>query len=204
MGKIKVLAFNGSPRLGGNTATLLDALGEGVVAAGGEWELIRVCDFEINPCIGCGACDNTGICVLEDDMPGMCEKILAADRVVLASPIYFYGITAQAKALVDRTQSLWNRKRLAAAASGAKIDPQRRGLLLAVAATQGAKVFDGAILTAKYAFDAMDFAYGGEVLCRGLEHQGDAARNREALDQARAAGKALVQARRKAAHCGGQ
>lgn len=192
MAKLKILAFNGSPRVRGNTATLLSALADGVTGAGGEWELIRVCDLDIRPCTACGGCDKTGSCVIEDDMAGIYPKIMAADRLVLASPIYFYGLTAQAKALVDRNQALWNRRRLGLDC-GKPLDPLRRGLLLSVAATQGARVFEGAILTAKYAFDAMGFTHGGEVLFRGLEYPRDASRQPEALVRATEAGRALVQ-----------
>ncbi|MFU8818130.1 MAG: flavodoxin family protein [Desulfurivibrio sp.] len=192
MAKIKVLAFNGSPRAGGNTATMLSALAEGVTAAGGEIEIVRICDLVIQPCIACGGCDETGECVLIDDMTQLYEKITAADRVVLASPIYFYGITAQAKALVDRNQALWSRWRLPGRQGQRADDSSRRGLLLAVAATKGVKVFDGAILTAKYAFDAMGFAYGGEVLVRGLEQCLDAAGRPEALREAGEQGRKLL------------
>lgn len=192
MEKIKVVAFNGSPRKGGNTVTLLAALAEGVKAAGGVIEIIRVCDLNIQPCNACGGCDDTGECVLIDDMTELYDKITAADRVVLASPIYFYGITAQAKALVDRTQALWCRGRLPEIPGPGRNEPSRRGLLLAVCATKGAKVFAGATLTAKYGFDAMGFAPGGEFLVRGLEEPLDAAARPEALREAEEQGRKLV------------
>lgn len=192
MAKLKVLAFNGSPRAGGNTATLLEAVAAGVAGAGGEHETIRVCELDIQACIGCGGCDRTGVCVINDDMACIYPKILAADRLVLASPIYFYGLTAQAKALVDRTQALWNRRRLGLD-GGKSAEPSRRGLLLAVAATRGGRVFEGAILTTRYAFDAMGFAYGDELLVRGLEGPRDASRQPEALRRAKEAGSRLVQ-----------
>ncbi|ADH85762.1 flavodoxin family protein [Desulfurivibrio alkaliphilus] len=191
MSKLKVLAFNGSPRLGGNTAAMLAALEEGVVGAGGEMVTIRVCDLDIQPCTACGACDETGECIIEDDMAALYPRIMAADRLVLASPIYFYGLTAQTKALVDRSQALWNRGRLGLERGPQA--PQRRGLLLAVAATKGPRVFEGAILTAKYAFDAMGFAHGGELLVRGLDAPGDAVQQPESLQRATKFGYALVQ-----------
>src|SRR3989339_1583562 len=95
--EMKVLALSGSPRKKGNTETLLRAVLKGVTAAGGEVELIRLYDLRIQPCIACGGCDKTGECVLEDDMQELYPKILAVPRGILASPIYFYGITAQAK-----------------------------------------------------------------------------------------------------------
>ena len=89
--KRQVLAINGSPRRRGNTEALLDAMAKGLAAAGALCEIVRVSDLDIHPCIGCGGCEKGGECVLEDDMTGLYPKIIEADRIVLASPIYFYG-----------------------------------------------------------------------------------------------------------------
>jgi len=189
---MKVLALSGSPRKQGNTETLLRAVLKGAEAGGGEVELIRLCDLRIQPCIGCGGCDKTGKCVLEDDMQELYPKILAAQRVILASPIYFYGITAQAKAFVDRCQALWNRKRLLKEKGEWRNDPTRKGFLVAVSATHGEKVFDGAILTAKYAFDAMGMQYGGEFVVKGMEGRGDMAKDAATLARAEEAGRKFM------------
>jgi multimeric flavodoxin WrbA len=189
---MKVLALSGSPRKKGNTETLLRAVLKGVTAAGGEVELIRLYDLRIQPCIGCGGCDKTGECVLEDDMQELYPKILAAPRVILASPIYFYGITAQAKAFVDRCQALWNRKRLEIEKGEWRQDPNRKGFLVAVAATHGEKVFDGAILTAKYGFDAMGLSYGGEFVVKGMDSRGDMAQDEATLARAEQAGRKFM------------
>ncbi|MDH4333100.1 MAG: flavodoxin family protein [Desulfobulbaceae bacterium] len=185
---MKVLALSGSPRKKGNSETLLRAVLKGVEATAGEIELIRLCDLRIQPCIACGGCDKSGECVLEDDMQGLYPKILGAQRIILASPIYFYGITAQAKGFVDRCQALWNRKRLQAEKGEWRNDPARKGYLVSVAATYGEKVFEGAILTAKYSFDAMGMGYGGEFLVRGMEGRGDMAKDATALARAELAG----------------
>jgi multimeric flavodoxin WrbA len=189
---MKVLALNGSPRKKGNTETLLRAVLKGVEAAGGEIELVRLYDLHIQPCIGCGGCDNTGKCVLEDDMQELYPKILASQRVILASPIYFYGITAQAKAFVDRCQALWNRKRLQIEKGEWHNDPTRKGFLVAVAATHGERVFEGAILTAKYAFDAMGMQYGGEFVVKGMESRGDMSKDGATLERAEQAGRKFM------------
>jgi multimeric flavodoxin WrbA len=189
---MKVLALNGSPRKTGNTETLLRAVLKGAEAAGGEIEVVRLYDLRIQPCIGCGGCDKTGECVLEDDMQDLYPKILAAQRVILASPIYFYGITAQAKAFVDRCQALWNRKRLAIAKGEWRNDPTRKGFLVAVAATHGEKVFEGAILTAKYGFDAMGLAYGGEFVVKGMDSRGEMAKDEATLMRAQEAGRKFM------------
>lgn len=188
----KVLAFNGSPRKGGNTEMLLAAILDGMIEAGGEPEVIRLCDLSIQPCIGCGGCDKTGRCVLEDDMTPLYDKIIEAKRLVLASPIYFYGITAQAKAFVDRTQALWSWKRLMSERGEWQPDPARKGFLVSVAATHGSKVFDGAILTVKYSFDAMGVLYGGDFLVRGVDRRGEMRQHLEKLQEAVEAGKSFM------------
>jgi multimeric flavodoxin WrbA len=186
---MKVLAFNGSPRKRGNTEALLAAVLRGVEQAGGRTESIRLCELSIQPCIGCGGCDTTGKCVVDDDMTGLYEKIRAAKRVILASPIYFYNITAQAKAFVDRTQALWSWKRLMAEKGEWREETERKGFFVSVAATRGARVFEGAILTMKYAFDAMGMAYGGDFLVKGIDRRGEMAEAVEKLKEAEAFGR---------------
>lgn len=189
---MKVLALLGSPRKNGNTESLLDAVLEGAAAAGGSCERVRLCDLQINPCIDCGGCAKTGRCVLVDDMQPLYPKVKEAHRVILASPIYFYGITAQAKAFVDRCQAMWSWKKISLEKNEWRPDPRRKGFLVSVAATQGARVFEGAILTARYVFDAMGLAYGGECVLKGYDGPGEMAQDVSALARARAAGEKLM------------
>jgi len=184
-----VPAFLGSPRKGGNSETLLQAVLQGVAAAGGRPEVIRLCDLDINPCLNCGGCDETGVCVLEDDMTELYEKIMAARYVILASPIFFYGITAQAKAFIDRTQALWNRHRLWREQGEVLQDHDRKGFFVSVAATRGSRVFEGAVLTMKYGYDAMGMKYSGEILVRGVEGLGEMAKKTDELKQAEETGR---------------
>ena len=83
-----VLVFLGSPRKKGNSEVLTEALLEGVRDEGGMPEIIRLCDLKISPCISCGGCDKKGICVVEDDMTPLYEKIISTDKIILASPIF--------------------------------------------------------------------------------------------------------------------
>ncbi|MBU0729487.1 MAG: flavodoxin family protein [Proteobacteria bacterium] len=189
---MKVLAILGSPRKGGNSEILLNAVLDGVKAQGGNAEIIRLSDLRISPCIGCGGCDKTGKCVVDDDMQPLYDKIIAAKRIILASPIYFYGITAQAKAFVDRTQALWSRKRLLKKKGDWLDDPERKGFLVSVAATKGERVFEGAILTMRYAYDAMGMEYGGEMLVKGVDSRGEMKKNEKVLDEAVLKGKAFA------------
>ncbi len=98
----KVLILSGSPRKGGNTEILCSRFAEGACDAGHEVETIRVCDKDIHFCTGCDYCVKSGKCVYKDDMNEIREKMMAADVIVFSSPVYFYTISAQIKALIDR------------------------------------------------------------------------------------------------------
>ncbi len=187
-----VLVFLGSPRKKGNSEILAMSLLEGVRQAGGSPEIIRLCDLKISPCISCGGCNKTGRCVVEDDMIPLYEKIITIDKIIVVSPIFFYGITAQTKAFIDRTQALWNRKRLLQKKGEWVDNPKRQGFFVSVAATKGAKIFDGAILTMKYGFDAMGMQYGGDFLVTGPDKRGDIATYKQKLAEAREAGKNFI------------
>ena len=182
-------AFLGSPRKGGNSEVLLQGVLRGVAVAGGRPELIRLCDLDINPCISCGGCDETGVCVVEDDMTELYEKIIAAQYVFLASPIFFYGITAQAKAFIDRTQALWNRHRLWREQGKKSLHTDRKGFFVSVAATRGLRVFEGAILTMQYGYDAMGLQYGGDIHIKGVDKFGEMAEQTDRLRQAEETGR---------------
>ncbi|MDX1776690.1 MAG: flavodoxin family protein [Desulfobulbales bacterium] len=189
---MEVLVFLGSPRKKGNSEILTEKLLEGVRHAGGSPEIIRLCDLQISPCISCGGCDNTGKCVVEDDMTPLYEKILSINKIIVASPIYFYGVSAQTKAFVDRTQALWNRKRLLQE-EGTWVDiPERQGFFISVAATKGARIFEGAVLTMQYAFDAMGLEYAGDFLVTGPDKRGDMVKFGQKLDEAKEAGKNFI------------
>ena len=99
----KVLIISSSPRKGGNSDILCDAFAEGAKAAGNKVEKVRIADLKIGYCTGCYACQKTGKCVIKDDAQSVIDKMLEADVIVLASPVYFYTICAQLKALIDRT-----------------------------------------------------------------------------------------------------
>jgi len=184
---MKVLALQASPRAGGNSEVLLEAVLSGM--SGAEIELVNLAPLEIGPCVNCGGCEKDGHCVFDDDMGPLYDKIMGAERIIFASPIYFYSITAKGKLFVDRTQALWNRQRLPGEKDALwHNDPNRKGFLVSVAATQGKRVFEGAVLTMKYAYDAMGLAYGGELLVRGVDRRGEMAKAEEELARARAFG----------------
>lgn len=104
----KVLILSGSPRKCGNSDILCDEFMKGAKAAGHNVEKIRVSEKNIGYCRGCYYCQKSnGICAIKDDMADILQKMIDADVLVLASPVYFYSIDAQLKALIDRTVARW-------------------------------------------------------------------------------------------------
>lgn len=103
----RVLILSGSPRKGGNSDLLCDEFARGAIQAGHEVEKLRVAEKNIGYCRACYACKGTGKCVIEDDMAEVLQKMIDADVLVLASPVYFYAIDAQLKAVIDRTVARW-------------------------------------------------------------------------------------------------
>lgn len=102
-----VLILSGSPRKNGNSDVLCDKFAEGASQAGHRVEKIRIAEKNIGYCRGCYACKNTGECAIKDDMAEILQKMIDADVLVLASPVYFYSIDAQLKAVIDRTVARW-------------------------------------------------------------------------------------------------
>lgn len=104
----KVLILSGSPRKGGNSDILCDEFMKGALKNGNEVEKIFVCEKKISPCTGCYYCkDHGGRCVFNDDMADILQKIIDCDVLVLSSPVYFYSICSQLKAVIDRTVARW-------------------------------------------------------------------------------------------------
>jgi len=181
---MKVLGLYGSPRKGGNTDQLLDKVLEGAQSAGAEVKRVYVRDLNLCGCIECGGCDKTGECVVQDDMQKVYPLLDWAEIIFLASPIFFYGVTAQAKALIDRAQAHWSRRLLEKTPEERELRNRGRGYLITVGATRGKNLFEGAILTAKYFFDALDMSYEGGIFFRSLEKRNAVQENPETLQEA--------------------
>ena len=191
---MKVLGIMGSPRRQGNTELLLDKAMEGAGEAGAEVEKVLVSKLKISPCLEIYACRKDGNCAIKDDMQLLYKKLLEADHIIFASPIFFYGITSQAKAIVDRCQALWVRRYVLN--MGGEDNRERRGVFISVGATRGAKLFDGAVLTVKYFFDAVGVKYSGDLLVRGIGNKGQIEENPAALEDSFCLGRELVRGSR--------
>ncbi|KMY66454.1 NADPH-dependent FMN reductase [Desulfocarbo indianensis] len=191
---MKVLGIYGSPRKGGNSDLLLDEVLAAAGQAGAETERIYCRKLKkLSGCLECGGCDETGECVVKDDMQEVYPLLDAADAIVLAAPIFFYNMPAQAKALVDRAQARWAKRLLTKTKEERRSYDAGRGWLIGVGATKGANLFTGMELTAKYFYDALDMSYEGAMLVRGVEGK-DGARNKpEFIQEARDLGRAIAE-----------
>ena len=190
---MKVLGIAGSPRRGGNTDRLLAEVMRGAESRGVEVKTIIIGDLDIAPCQHCDACLEDGGCQFNDDMQLVYRELARADRIVLASPIHFMGVTAQMKAMIDRCQALWARKyKLNLPPLGNRRD--RKGLFISVGGRKAANSFQPALATIKALFASLDISYIGELLFSGIDDKGAIANHPEALKQAYLAGQKLVEA----------
>jgi multimeric flavodoxin WrbA len=189
---VKVLGIYGSPRQGGNTDLLLDRVLEGARAAGAQVQALYARDLKISGCLECGGCDETGECVVPDDMDKVYPLLEEADVVFLAAPVFFYNVPAQLKALIDRTQALWSKRRLAKPPEKLKVLEGGKGYLIAVGATRGANLFQGSELTARYFYDALGMTYEGGLFFKKVEAKGEILTHPDVMAQALNFGKNAV------------
>jgi multimeric flavodoxin WrbA len=184
---LKVLGIMGSPRIGGNTDLLLDEALKGAQSRGAETEKITVSRLKIEPCREIYACTKDGNCPIKDDMAGIYDKLVNADAVIVATPIFFYTVSPQLMSLISRCQALWSRRYVL------NMDmPSKKGAFIAVGATKGEKLFDGPKLTIRYFFKAINAEYAGELLIRSIDKKGEIKQHPNALADAYELGKRLA------------
>lgn len=188
----RILGIFGSPRKGGNTDLLLEEFLQGAREEGWEVERLRPSDLAITPCTECLGCFKEGRCVIDDDMQAVYGRLLDARAVALASPIFFYGVTAWSKALIDRCQALWARRYVLRDPALGPQGMKRRGFFLSVCGTKGKRAFEGAALTVRYFFDSFNAGYEGELFFRSIDAKGDILAEPAHLLRARRAGAAFA------------
>ena len=190
---LRLVGIFGSPRRDGNSDILLNSAIKGAESNGAVVEKIIIRDLQIAPCNSCGGCWEKGVCAIDDDMQEIYPKLVDADGVIVASPIYFMGVSAQLKAFIDRCQAFWARKYVL----NLPIRDDGRiakGFFIATAARDtGEGLFTGAVKTIKAFFHVLDTKYMGDILCAGLEEKGVAGKKQELLQQAFDAGKKLLE-----------
>ena len=189
---LKCLALSASPRKDGNTA-LLARLALGACAeAGCDVEFLYLVDFRYEPCRACEGCYATGRCVVPDDAGVLYEKILGADRLIFAAPVFSMGICAQAKMLIDRAQQFWAVKYLLGRRVVGDDRPERRGIFISCAGTTLPGVFDGTVRVARYFFKMLEIRLQAALCYAGVEGRGEIFNNKAALEEVVAQGRLLA------------
>lgn len=189
-----ITAIYGSPRRKGNTTALLKRAVQGASDAGAQVEEIVLRDLKMSPCLEIYGCKKTGRCLINDDFQKVYDQLAASDGLMLASPIFFYTVSAHTKILMDRCQSLWVKKYWLDKVPFGKQTFKRKGLFIAAGATKGKKLFDGTLLTVKYFFDVLDMELWNSLLYRGIDFEGDILKHPEYLSQAYETGKTFADA----------
>ena len=170
---MNILILLGSPRKGGNTELLVEAFVKGA-SQKHHVEVVSVHDYKVNPCMGCNACfkNKNNACIQKDDMSLIYEKMAVADMLVIASPVYFYGLSAQLKAVIDRfhnpVRDTYHIKKTA---------------LLLVGAASLPELFDGILAQYRLCLNFFKLEDAGRVLVRGVKDKGDI-QNTEAIQKA--------------------
>ncbi|GAB4351330.1 MAG: flavodoxin family protein [Candidatus Abyssubacteria bacterium] len=186
----KVLAIASSPRKGGNSELLLDASLEGARETGAEIEKIRVCELKVSPCLNCGACQETGECVIHDDMQLLHRKFVENEILIVSSPVFFMGLPAQLKAVVDRCQAIWVRKYLLKLRMP-NFD-SRRALFIQVGGMKPTTVFEGGLKTITAFFATLDYKFHSRLLLNDIDAKGAVCSHPTALGEARRLGLEIV------------
>jgi multimeric flavodoxin WrbA len=191
---MRIIALLGSPRKDGNTTILLQEAIRGAAAAGQEVTTFNLARMKIRPCQNCGGCDATGACIIEgDEMPAIYAALREASRIILASPIFFAGLSAQSKAMVDRCQAFWCEKYLLnrpipAGPAG------RRGLFITVGGMKTGKGVECGGATATAFFRTLNVPAHASLGYRGVDAKGAIREHPTALQEAFEAGRELAQA----------
>ena len=188
---MKVLGISGSPRRGGNTDLLLAEVLKGARSCGAETKTVFLNDLCYITCQHCDACFEAGACKYDDDMQMVYRELASAERIVLASPVHFGGVSAQTKAMMERCQSLWARKYIL------KVPPlgdsrPRWGLFISVGGRQTQNAFAPSIDEVKAYFASLDIIYAGELVFAGIDGKGEITKHPRALEQANAIGRKLA------------
>lgn len=207
---MKVIAFLGSPRKDGNTELLLSEAIKGIIASGdsfssanppecgtgrevsgSEVQVFNLNLMRISPCQDCGGCDETGKCIVEDEMSQIYNAIRTADRIILASPVFFFGLSAQTKIMIDRCQAFWCEKYLLK-----KPIPEgkfgRKGLLLLVGGMEKEAGIKCSETTAKAFFRTISVPEHKTLSFLGVDAKGAILKQPSALKEAYEAGKELA------------
>jgi len=190
--QLKVLGIAGSPRRDGNTDHLLRQVMAGASSSGVETKTVVLSELNIAPCRHCDGCIKTGKCIVDDDMQWLHTDIRETEHIVLASPIFFMGVTAQTKAMIDRCQALWVIKYVLKLPVAINPNKERSGVFISVGGTKLHNLFEPAKATVKSWFTTLDIEYTGELVFSGIEESGSIRLHPTALKDAFSIGQKLA------------
>jgi multimeric flavodoxin WrbA len=186
-----VLCIAGSPRRGGNSDQLLDALIAGVESAGATAIRLRAADAGAHTCRGCNACSQTGECVVRDGMDAVYTAVDAADAIVVSTPVYFATVPAVLKTLYDRFQPYWARRYVLGEPA---CEPRRPGALLVVGGGGDPFGTGCAITPTKSVMNVLAVSLLEVFECVGPDSASDMGHHPEALERARTIGVHVAEA----------
>jgi multimeric flavodoxin WrbA len=171
--------------------------------AGAEVEEIVLRDLKMSACLEIYSCKQDGECRIRDDFQRVRDQVLDCAGLMLASPIFYYAVSAHTKILMDRFHSLWVKKHWGPAGRNPAPVVRRKGLFISAGATRGKRLFDGTLLSVRYFFDTLDMDLWKALLYRGLEHEGEAEAHADYLNETYRAGRDLAEAIRQMAPASG-
>jgi multimeric flavodoxin WrbA len=190
---VTVIGISGSPHRHGNTETLLDRFLEGAKDAGASVEKVVLKELAYSPCRGCNACHKTGNCIVQDDAIVLYERMMSADCVAVASPIYTMGITAELKGLIDREQFLWARKFiLKTMYFPDEHIKKHKGIFISTAGLGFEHVFDGAFPIITALFNTIGFEYYDNIIANDMDRYGGIKNHPTAMAEAHEKGQKIV------------
>jgi len=164
---------------------------EGAEAAGAETEYVRLAELQVGPCIECNACYETGLCAVQDDYPQLLGKMLDADGLILAVPVFFMSVCAQAKMLIDRGQCLWAAKYVLKKSPISGVS-DRRAMVIAVGGSKSRKQFDCIRLMMKVYFDSLGVRYAANLFVNQVDEPGQIEKHPAAMEDAFRLGSAIA------------
>ena len=167
---MKVLGINGSQRIGGNTDILLDNALEGAESKGADTEKIILNKLRFVSCQECRKMDNSGGCLIKDDLQYVYKKIKEADAIIVGSPVFFGNLSAQSKMMIDRFQCAWKTKYLLKKDNGYK---KIHGAFISVEGSMRKDFFQNAKSIVRNFFATINAAYKYELFCPAVDAKGD-------------------------------
>lgn len=186
-----LLAIAPSPRRGGNSDLLLNEFSRAAKDAGWRIELLQINAMKFRPCQACDACAQDGCCIVQDDMQDVYPKVIAADALVIASPITFGSMNAQLKMFIDRFQCWWHAK-YNLKKPFIPEDAKHPGFFICVGALKREQYCDNALQIIKVFFHNINHKLVGNIAFRGYDEKGEIAKDPEALARAYQAGKDFI------------